>query len=74
MDKIIYERNGDDVKEANKIEFEFTSDLTIDEFKRICVRLAGALGYHNSNIIDTFGEDALESSQKDSKQIKLLLD
>ena len=71
MDRIIYERSGDNVKEANKIEFEFASDLTIDEFKRICIWLAGALGYHNNNILAAFGEESLEPNQKNSK---LLLD
>ena len=39
MDKLIYIRGKDEpTRESSKIEFEFTEDLDIQEFKTICVR------------------------------------
>jgi hypothetical protein len=60
MDKIIYVRGnelGDNIREPSKIEFEVPEDMNIDEFKITCKRLAAAIGYMESNILDVFGTD-----------------
>jgi len=44
-------------REAKKIVFEFDDDLTIHEFKSVCMRLAAAMGYVNSSIKTSFGEE-----------------
>ena len=43
-DKITYVRTANS-REAQKIEFDLPRDMTILEYKRICKRLALALGY-----------------------------
>jgi len=65
MDKIIYTR-GTYSKEAQKIEMDVRENLDINDFKLICKRLAGALGYSNKSIEEAFGN---ESPTKDIKQL-----
>ena len=60
MSKLIY--ISDDTinfpnREASKITFEVADDLTITEFKLICMRLAAAMGYSADNISDEFELD-----------------
>lgn len=75
MDKLIYIRGeSEPTRESAKIEFEFTSDLEIKEFKQLCVRMASALGYQPATIIGAFGEDSLDKDQNDKNQTKLLFD
>jgi len=69
-DKLVYER-GEASKEAQRIEFQIQRDLTIDEFKRTCKRMAHALGYSSSLIDERFGKDV---EVGDKKQLKLLFD
>ena len=67
MDKIIYTR-GTYSKEAQKIEMDVRENLDIWDFKMICKRLAGALGYNNKSIEEAFGETP-SSKDKDIKQL-----
>ena len=69
-DKLIYLR-GDKGREAEKIEMDIPSNLTIKEFKTICRRLASSLGYGPSAVSREFGKDK-EVGNKN--QLKLLLD
>ena len=74
MDKLIYERgcptNGSG--EPSKIVLELSENLTLDEFRISCIRLAKALGYTDVSIQKLFGK--LDSIVKrDSKQLELLL-
>ena len=69
-DKITYVRTTDS-REAQKIEFDLPRDMTILEYKRICKRLALALGYSNNAVVDNFGKD---TDKGDPKQLKLLFD
>jgi len=55
MDKFIYKR-AEDAREAQKIEFDIPDDLTCQEFRTMCIRMAQALGYQEETIINTFGE------------------
>ena len=69
-DKLIYLR-GDESREAEKIEMDIPSNLTIKEFKIICRRLALSLGYGSDAVKREFGKDK-EVGNKN--QLKLLLD
>jgi len=66
MDKISYTR-GTYSKEVQKIEMDVTENLDIYDFKRICKRLACALGYSSSNVEKAFG--GCETTKKPSTNI-----
>ena len=53
------EYTNDDLynREAKKISLEFDDDLTIHEFKTICMRMASAMGYTQKTIKSSFGEE-----------------
>ena len=53
--KLVYYRGGS-TKEAKRIEFELPKGMTCHEFKIMCVRMAHAIGYHESSVRDTFGK------------------
>ena len=72
-DKLIYLR-GDESREAEKIEMDIPSNLTIKEFKRLCVRLAYSLVYGEKGIKKTFGVGELNPDQDMEGFRKLLLD
>jgi hypothetical protein len=59
MGKLIYISEDTDNREVNKIEFEVVDDLTISEFKIICIRMASAMGYPHSIIEKSFGSDEI---------------
>ena len=69
-DKITYVRTTDS-REAQKIEFDLPRDMTIHEYKRICKRLALALGYSSNSVVENFGKDV---DKGNPEQIKLLFD
>lgn len=68
LDKMIYKRAGSS-KEPQIIEFSIPQSLTIGEYKRVCKRMAAALGYNHSTIEEYFGKDK-DSGNKN--QLKLL--
>ena len=70
LDKIMYTR-AIKSKEPQIIEFSIPSDLSIQEYKRACKRLAQALGYSNQNIEEHFGKD---KEIGNPAQLKLLFD
>ena len=70
LDKIKYTR-GIKSKVPQIIEFSIPSDLSIQEYKRTCKRLAHALGYSNSSIEENFGKD---KEKGNPAQLKLLFD
>jgi hypothetical protein len=59
MGKLIYISEDILNREANTITFELVDDLTISEFKIICMRMASAMGYSNSSIEKSFGSDEI---------------
>ena len=81
MDKLTYTRDFDkelenddiDTREAKEISFAFPVDLNINEFRIICIRIAGALGYSNNNIKECFNTDGKDQKSKAllSRVIKL---
>jgi hypothetical protein len=55
MAKLIYIADDfDSNREAKKINLTISDDLDIYEFKRICQRLASAMGYHPHSIEQAF--------------------
>ena len=73
QNKLTYSR-GESTKEAKVIEFTLPKDMTCDEFKIMCVRMAHAIGYHDNSVRDTFGKIEDANLEKDKKQLKLLFD
>ena len=72
-DFLIYKR-GNDTKEAKSIELKLPNEMTCKEFKTICIRMAHALGYHETTVRETFGDIKDSNKLKDHKQLKLLFD
>lgn len=56
MAKFIFKIDEKDHREASNIEFTVPDDLTISEYKVICVRMASAMGYGDANIKKHFGD------------------
>ncbi len=71
--KLTYSRGGS-TKEAKVIEFTLPKDMTCNQFKIMCVRMAHAIGYHEKSVRETFGHIQDENLEKDKKQLKLLFD
>ena len=65
MDKITYTR-GTYSREAQKVQFEVPEDLSIQDFKILCKRLASSLGYSYKSIDEVFDN---KQSPKNIKQI-----
>ena len=40
----------------------------------MCIRMAHAIGYHETSVRETFGKIDDENLEKDKKQLKLLFD
>ena len=72
-DKLIYQRSGE-TKEAKSIELKIPNNMTCEEFRIICIRMAHTLGYHENNVRETFGKINVTNKLKDKKQLKLLFD
>lgn len=72
QDRLTYTRNAGS-REATKIDFDIPADMTIQEYKTICIRMAHALGYHHNSISDTFKIDANDQPNIEN-QLKLLFD
>lgn len=62
MAKMIFITEDFDNREASKIEFEVPNDMNIWEYKRICVRMAGAMGYTSLSIKKAFGHEYKDES------------
>ena len=55
MAKFIFIINEEENREASKIEFEVPNDMDVWEYKRMCMRMAGAMGYTSLSIRKAFG-------------------
>jgi len=69
MARLEYKSDYIDNREMSKIIFEFSDDLTIDEFKIICKRLASAIGYADGSIKTTFGDDTSPNIDEEYKEL-----
>ncbi len=57
MAKIIFITEDSENREASEIEFKVPNDLDVWEYKRVCMRMAGAMGYTNLSIKKAFGHE-----------------
>jgi hypothetical protein len=57
MAKLIFITTESDNREASKIEFEVPNDMDVWEYKRMCIRLAGAMGYASLSVKKAFGHE-----------------
>jgi len=73
FDRLIYQR-GNKTKEAKSIDLKVPNDMTCQEFRIICIRMAHTLGYHEENVRETFGSIKDANKESDRKQLKLLFD
>ena len=55
MAKLIFIIDDEENREASKIEFEVPNDMDIWEYKRMCIRMAGAMGYASLSVRKAFG-------------------
>ena len=55
MAKFIFIIEESDNREASKIEFEVPNDMDVWEYKRMCIRMAGAMGYTSISVRKAFG-------------------
>jgi hypothetical protein len=50
MAKLIFIIDEEENREASKIEFEVPNDMDVWEYKRMCIRMAGAMGYTSLSV------------------------
>ena len=69
MAKFIFSIGESDNREASKIEFEVPNDMDVWEYKRMCVRMAGAMGYTSISVRKAFGIEYKKDLDTEIKQI-----
>lgn len=70
MAKLEYHSEEPLNREAMHISFDVPDDMNIHEYKIMCVRLASAMGYHQTSIYKAFGEIDYETqSDNDFKEL-----
>ena len=69
MAKLIFIIEEDQNREASKIEFEVPNDMDIWEYKRMCIRMAGAMGYASLSVKKAFGQEYLNNVEEELNQI-----
>lgn len=56
-------------REASKIEFEVPNDMDVWEYKRMCIRMAGAMGYTSLSVKKAFGQEYLKNVEQELNTI-----
>ena len=69
MAKFIFIIEEEDNREASKIEFEVPNDMDVWEYKRMCIRMAGAMGYTSLSVKKAFGQEYLKNVEEELNQI-----
>jgi hypothetical protein len=69
MAKFIFIIDEDQNREASKIEFEVPNDMDVWEYKRMCIRMAGAMGYASLSVKKAFGQEYLNNVEEELNQI-----
>ena len=69
MAKFIFSIDESDNREASKIEFEVPNYMDVWEYKRMCVRMAGAMGYTSISVRKAFGIEYKKDLDTEIKQI-----
>ena len=67
MAKFIFIIEESENREASKIEFEVPNDM--EEYKRMCIRMAGAMGYASLSVKKAFGQEYLKNVEEELNQI-----
>jgi hypothetical protein len=69
MAKFIFIIEESENREASKIEFEVPNDMDVWEYKRMCIRMAGAMGYTSLSVKKAFGQEYLKNVDEELNQI-----
>ena len=69
MAKFIFIIEESENREASKIEFEVPNDMDVWEYKRMCIRMAGAMGYTSLSVKKAFGQEYLKNVEEELNQI-----
>jgi hypothetical protein len=69
MAKFIFIIDEEENREASKIEFEVPNDMDVWEYKRMCIRMAGAMGYASLSVKKAFGQEYLKNVEEELNQI-----
>ena len=69
MAKLIFIIEEELNREASKIEFEVPNDMNVWEYKRMCIRMAGAMGYTSLSVKKAFGQEYLKNVEEELNQI-----
>jgi hypothetical protein len=69
MAKLIFIIDEAENREASKIEFEVPNDMDVWEYKRMCIRMAGAMGYTSLSVKKAFGQEYLKNVEEELNQI-----
>ena len=69
MAKFIFIINEEENREASKIEFEVPNDMDVWEYKRMCIRMAGAMGYTSLSVKKAFGQEYLRNVEEELNTI-----
>jgi hypothetical protein len=69
MAKLIFIIEEQENREASKIEFEVPNDMDVWEYKRMCIRMAGAMGYTSLSVKKAFGHEYIKNTEEELNQI-----
>jgi hypothetical protein len=69
MAKLIFIIEEQENREDSKIEFEVPNDMDVWEYKRMCIRMAGAMGYTSLSVKKAFGQEYLKNVEEELNQI-----
>ena len=69
MAKFIFIIDEAENREASKIEFEVPNDMDVWEYKRMCIRMAGAMGYTSLSVKKAFGIEYKKDLDTEIKEI-----
>lgn len=69
MAKLIFIIDEDTNREASKIEFDIPNDIDVWEYKRMCIRMAGAMGYTSVSVKKAFGQEYIDTLQVELNEI-----
>ena len=69
MAKFIFIIEEQENREASKIEFEVPNDMDVWEYKRMCIRMAGAMGYTSLSVKKAFGQEYLKNVEEELNTI-----
>jgi hypothetical protein len=69
MAKFIFIIDEEENREASKIEFEVPNDMNVWEYKRMCIRMAGAMGYTSLSVKKAFGQEYVKNAEEELNQI-----